>query len=587
MGRKGKKTDRKRKQAAGLEMKIMILIFLFVAVSFSCIFILINNLESVADVSNEIVTVRVDEQQQILELSRKFTYINGQVLTHVMTTNKVTMEELKTKIQAEIIQMDTQLNAFAECLPENDKRRDAFQKATDQYTKYKRTVESLLETSATNKTQAYVSATSNLPMFNESIEACMNEMRDITGEQMDQAYEGMSQRVENIPRIVVGATWILTGAMVLILIGIKLWVTSPVKKATRQVDVLVEGIRKGEGDITRRIKVRSGDEIGRLSMAINDLVSQMQEMIIALQRGCSRMEDTQEGIITCVEKVNRSSDNTIKNIGHLSEGMEKVSGAVCGVKENTLVLEQTVEDMKRVAENGSSYAAGIKKKAGEMEKVAVTSKKEAIGMLTEMNTAVNTSIESSQQIHGITKLTGDILGIAGTTNLLALNASIEAARAGEAGKGFSVVADEIGKLADSSRESANRIQEISNLVVKSVEELSVNATKLLDFVNTRVLADYDVLENTGKKYHETADQVDAMMENVKHQIEKIRENLGHVNEANDSIEITVADSTGMLKVVKENNYGMETEMKDISFATENMSRVVEQLKGSISCFKQV
>ena len=252
MGRKGKKTDRKRKQAAGLEMKIMILIFLFVAVSFSCIFILINTLESVADVSNEIVTVRVDEQQQILELSRKFTYINGQVLTHVMTTNKVTMEELKTKIQAEIIQMDTQLNAFAECLPENDKRRDAFQKATDQYTKYKRTVESLLETSATNKTQAYVSATSNLPMFNESIEACMNEMRDITGEQMDQAYEGMSQRVENIPRIVVGATWILTGAMVLILIGIKLWVTSPVKKATRQVDVLVEGIRKGEGDITRR-----------------------------------------------------------------------------------------------------------------------------------------------------------------------------------------------------------------------------------------------------------------------------------------------------------------------------------------------
>ena len=76
MGRKGKKTDRKRKQAAGLEMKIMILIFLFVAVSFSCIFILINTLESVADVSNEIVTVRVDEQQQILELSRKFTYIN-------------------------------------------------------------------------------------------------------------------------------------------------------------------------------------------------------------------------------------------------------------------------------------------------------------------------------------------------------------------------------------------------------------------------------------------------------------------------------------------------------------------------------
>ena len=575
----------RKKQGIGLEMKIMLLILLFAAAAFGCIFILVNKLQSITNVSNEIVTKQVTEQEQISELSREFTYINGQVLTHVMTTNNVTMEELKTKILAEMEQMDAQMDAFSKCLSENDQRRDAFQSAYDVYAKYKRTVESLLETSAANKTQAYVSATSNLPMFNESIEACMDEMLEITETQMDIAHAGMEERAESVPGIVVVASLILALTMLLIMIGIKLWVINPVKGATKQVDELVEGIRNNEGDITRRIRVRSRDEIGRLSMAINDLVSQMQEIIEALQNGCRRMQETQTGISACVEKVNESAANTTQNLTRLSGGMEKVSGAVQEVKEDTLLLGQTVEGMKQVAEEGSSYAAGIKGKAGEMKEVALASKKEATSMLSEINAAVNSSIESSQQIHKITKLTGDILGIAGTTNLLALNASIEAARAGEAGKGFAVVAEEIRNLADSSRESANHIKEISDRVVESVQELSDNATRLLNFVNTKVLADYDTLEDTGKNYHEAADHVDEMMSDVKEQIGRIQESLQHVNTANDSIEKTVNDSNGMLSVVWENNHGMEEEMKDISSSIEDMSGVVEQLQDSIRCFK--
>ena len=574
-----------KKRGIGLEMKIMLLILLFAAAAFGCIFILVNRLQSITNVSNEIVTKQVTEQEQISGLSREFTYINGQVLTHVMTTNNVTMEELKTKILAEMDQMDTQMDAFSKCLSENDQRRNAFQSAYNEYAKYRRTVESLLETSAANKTQAYVSATSNLPMFNESIEACMDGILEITETQMDIAHAGMEERAESVPGIVAVASLILALTMLLIMTGIKLWVINPVKGATKQVDELVEGIRNNEGDITRRIRVRSRDEIGRLSMAINDLVSQMQEIIEALQNGCRRMQETQTGISTCVEKVNESAANTTQNLTRLSGGMEKVSGAVQEVKEDTLLLGQTVEGMKQVAEEGSSYAAGIKGKAGEMKEVALASKKEATSMLSEINTAVNSSIESSQQIHKITKLTGDILGIAGTTNLLALNASIEAARAGEAGKGFAVVAEEIRNLADSSRESANHIKEISDRVVESVQELSENATRLLTFVNTKVLADYDTLENTGKNYHEAADHVDEMMADVREQIGRIQESLQHVNTANDSIEKTVNDSNGMLSVVRENNHGMEEEMQEISSSIEDMSGVVDQLQDSIRCFK--
>lgn len=77
--------------------------------------------------------------------------------------------------------MEQQMTEFEGLLSEGDARREAFDSASAELAKYKKTVESLLVTSAENKTQAYVSATSNLPMFNEHIESYMNQMLEITG----------------------------------------------------------------------------------------------------------------------------------------------------------------------------------------------------------------------------------------------------------------------------------------------------------------------------------------------------------------------------------------------------------------------
>ena len=588
-GKRQRKKDNtgKRKRGVGIGIKIMGLLLLLAITAISCVGVLVWTLQSVIGMSDQIVSEQVAEQEKISTLSRQFTYINSQVLTHVMTTNSVTMDTLSEKILQDIADMEQQIEEFGALLSEGDERKEALDSASAELAKYRKTVESLLVTSAENKTQAYVSATSNLPMFNEHIENYMNRMLEITAQEMEQAQGQMEQSAARVPGIISVASIALLVVVIVIMLGLRLWVIGPVKKATKQVDELVEGIRCNKGDITKRIHVGSRDEEGRLAIAINDLVAQMQIIIRAITEGCGQMEEKQADIISNVEKVNATADHTMRNLGVMSRGMQLVTGAIEGVQQDTGVLDHTVENMLEVAQNGRNYAADIKEKAGKMKVTAVESKQEATLVMKEIDTAMTESIANSRQIHKITELTEEILGIAGTTNLLALNASIEAARAGEAGRGFAVVAEEIRKLADSSRESANNIQEISNRVVESVEELSENATRLLEFMNTRVMKDYDALEDTGSNYHEAADHVDEMMNEFGQKIDELLSVLQNVNTANTQMEATVGDSTEKLSVVEKNNQGLQQEMKDISYAVEELAASAGQLKESIRCFTVV
>lgn len=256
----------------------------------SCVGVLVWTLQSVIGTSDQIVSEQVVEQEKISTLSRQFTYINSQVLTHVMTTNSVTMDTLSEKILQDITDMEQQIEEFGYLLSEGDERKEALDSASAELAKYRKTVESLLVTSAENKTQAYVSATSNLPMFNEHIENYMNRMLEITAQEMEQAQGQMEQSAAKVPGIISVASIALLVVVIVIMLGLRLWVIGPVKKATKQVD---------------------------------ELVAQMQIIIRAITEGCGQMEEKQADIISNVEKVNATADHTMRNLGVMSRGMQQ------------------------------------------------------------------------------------------------------------------------------------------------------------------------------------------------------------------------------------------------------------------------
>mgnify|MGYP001034399640 CR=1 FL=1 len=132
-------------------------------------------------------------------------------------------------------------------------------------------------------------------------------------------------------------------------------------------------------------------------------------------------------------------------------------------------------------------------------------------MKKEIQQDLETALENAKVIDQIYELAGVIMNVVSQTNLLSLNASIEAARAGEAGKGFAVVAGEIGALAEQSRQTVIKIQEVTQEVTEAVQNLSTNARKLLDFVVKDVTADYREFLTIGEQYKKDGASVDELM----------------------------------------------------------------------------
>lgn len=564
--------------------KIYIQILLLAIVASSVIWFMVMSLEKISDANRKIMEEQVAEVEKISEISRDFSYINGQVLMHVLTVREGDMEKIGENIFARIDALDKKTESFDILLEEDGIRREDFDKFIADYTRYKKTVTSLLNTSMVNKQQANVSATSNLSMFESNIEAYIDSIISFTNEEMDREQESINSTLATVPYIAFGSFVFFVVIIGINIIVISLTVVRPIKKSTRQINTIVDEIKAERGDLTVRVESKSKDEIGKLSSGINDFLSLVQSIISGMIRCCKELGKQGKIVEESIGNANIRTENISATMQELAAGMEEVAATITMLNEDTLNMEHTVIQMTDKASEGSSYAKDVKLKAQEVERKAISSKEEAVQVIASIDASVNKSVEDSKQIYKISELTEEILGIASKTNLLALNASIEAARAGEAGRGFAVVADEIRILADNSRSTANYIQEISSEVIGNVENLAKDTESVLSFIHKNVMGDYEVLEATGKEYFESAEEMDNIMEDFKDCMAKLLYLVKEINKASHGINDTVGSSTSEITSVAGDTSDLSENMGQVVNALRMVNEIVRELQESVKYF---
>lgn len=373
-------------------------------------------------------------------------------------------------------------------------------------------------------------------------------------------------------------------AFVMVVVVIIKTVVKPLRKQTSELTEIIDEIKGGHGDLTKRVTVKSMDEIGQSSIGINHFIETLQSIMSNIISNSNVLDGVVGNVASSVAASSDNANDISAIMEELSATMEEVSATTNSVSENTTAAEGKVQKMADQTKVMSQYAQDMKKRATELEHTATENMNSTNEMIGEITTEMNQALENSKSVEKVAQLTADILNISSQTNLLALNASIEAARAGEAGKGFAVVADEIRQLADSSRETANNIQTINEQVIEAVQGLVVSSEKIVGYINENILPDYRAFVQGGQQYNDDATHIDNTMAEYASEAQDILATMMEMTEAIEGISRAVEESANGVTDAATNIDSLVQSMSTVNGQMEENSTVAKNLKEESATF---
>ncbi|ADK15059.1 MULTISPECIES: methyl-accepting chemotaxis protein [Clostridium] len=298
---------------------------------------------------------------------------------------------------------------------------------------------------------------------------------------------------------------ITTIIFVLIGVLIAFFITSLISKP---INVITKHLKiVASGDFTMPIPeklLKMKDESGVLAVAVKNMQESQGNIIRNIIEESSNVTENMKQINVEMENLNKSIEEISATTEQLSDTTEETAASTEEISAISREIEKDAESISKKAQYGSENVSNASSASQKMKQKAMKSRESIMSIYKNTKESLEDAIKKSEDVSKINELSSAILDIMEDTNLLALNASIEAARAGEAGRGFAVVANEIRTLSDDSKDTVNRIQQVTKTILEVVDNLSSSAYEILEFIDKKILPDYNEIveshEETSKNF---------------------------------------------------------------------------------------
>lgn len=350
--------------------------------------------------------------------------------------------------------------------------------------------------------------------------------------------------------------------------------TNNIVKALKNTKAILTQI--SHGDLTYVIpekELKRKDDFGELLLEMDLMQDSVSALIKKVQDESEIMQNIVMEIADNYKELNRNIEDVSATTEELAAGMEETAAASQEISATSHEIEGAARNIAERSSEGSNQVIEIRGRANDTKDMANKAIEVATAVKKEMGHRLSNALEQAKVVEEINVLSEAIMSITGQTNLLALNASIEAARAGEAGKGFTVVADEIRNLAEQSKESVLKIQEVTEVVVGAVKNLAESSKELLDYLSSSVTEDYDKLKDVAESYSQDSNDIDDMVTEFSATSEEL---LASVNNVLHAIqEVARASNEGA-----QGTTDIAAKNTDINLQSNNIMSLMEQTQES-------